>query len=128
MNLTRIGSNRREKTGIAFEGKNPEISFNESDSSITLDVDRGDGMGTSGEYDYSIKLSADDLHSLLVHLSNQGAAYKKGKLQDTLIKSSNSILRLLIASSAVPFEVALTSRELRLKEIKEKLKTTNKEP
>lgn len=121
MDLSRIGSNRKEIRATAFFDRKPAFSFNSEGGSLTLLVQRGDGMGTNGQYDYSIALDSTDIQALLRFLSEQRSAFVPGSLQDMLGDSTHSLLRLLIASSTLPFEVTPSETQLKLRSLKDKL-------
>jgi len=105
MELSRIGANRKDKNSIAFSGKKPKISINKETDAIIFEVKSADGMGAQGQYDYTLSLSVEDIKCLLDFLAKQRRIFEDGPLQGVLESTSNSLLRLLIASSSLPFEL-----------------------
>lgn len=120
MELSRMGTNRKEVRKKAFSDAVPTLNFDAKSGNIQLSVRDANGMGAQGKYDYTVTLNPNDLKSILELMSKQHCAFKESELQQTLISSSNALLRLLIASSGVPFEVAPSEAELRLAALKEK--------
>ena len=121
MELSRMGTFHKEVRKKAFSDAEPSLSFDAKTGSIQLSVRGANGMGAQGKYDYTVTLSANDLKSILELMSKQHSAFKESELQQTLIGSSHALLRLLIASSGVPFEVAPSEAELRMAALKEKI-------
>lgn len=120
MKLSRIGANRKESRGIAFSNKVPEVSLDSKSGDVNLVVRYAEGMGAQGQYDYTIALSPKDISAILTHLSIQRSAFEPGQLQDILRESSPALLRLLFASSALPFLLAPTNTQLELQAAREK--------
>ncbi|XLX39076.1 hypothetical protein ACK25U_15055 [Ectopseudomonas mendocina] len=121
MDLSRMGTFHKEVRKKAFSDATPSIDFDAKTGSIKLTVSGASGMGAQGKYDYTVTLSAGDLKSIIELLSKQHCAFKESELQQTLIGSSHALLRLLIASSGVPFEVTPSEAELRVAAFKEKI-------
>ena len=121
MEVSRIGAFRKEVRTTVFKDREPSLSFDEKTGNLKLLVKNAEGMGAQGHYDYTVTLSVDDIKSILKLLSKQHSAFKESELQKTLTSSSHALLRLLIASSGAPFEVAPSEAELRAKALKEKL-------
>jgi len=121
MELSRMGTFHKEVRKAAFSDREPSLSFDAKTGSLKLSVSGADGMGAKGTYDYTVTLSANDLKSIIELLSKQHSAFKESELQQTLISSSHALLRLLIASSGVPFEVSPSEAELRVAAFKEKI-------
>lgn len=121
MELSRMGTFHKEVRKSAFSDRDPSLSFDAKTGSIKLSVGSAGGMGAKGTYDYIVTLSANDLKSIIELLSKQNYAFKEGELQKALIGSSHALLRLLIASSGVPFEVSPSEAEMRMAAFKEKI-------
>jgi formyltetrahydrofolate hydrolase len=120
MELSRMGTFHKEVRKTAFSDREPSILYDAKTGSIKLSVKSADGMGAKGTYDYIVTLSSSDLKSILELLSKQRCAFKESELQQTLISSSHALLRLLIASSGVPFDVLPSETELRIAALKQK--------
>jgi hypothetical protein len=121
MELSRIGSNRKEVRAIAFTSQDPSISVDTKTGNIRLIVSRAKGMGTQGEYDYTVTLSPKDLVVLLGQLASERSTFEHGALQSMLQEVAPALLRLLFASTALPFQLAPSESQLRLSAVKEKL-------
>jgi hypothetical protein len=121
MDLTRIGANRKELRSIAFAEKRPSISIDANSGSIELVVRYADGMGTQGQYDYTITLATEDLIAILDAISRERSAFQPGKLQNSLESSAGAILRLLSAASTLPFQLAPTEAQLKMQAARERM-------
>src|SRR5450830_594243 len=115
MELSRIGANRKELKMKAFSEKEPSLSFDLETGGLTFLVQHADGMGQQGQYNYTIKLDTNDLKAIFMFLAEQPSAFEPSQLQTLLEESSHSLLRLLIASSSLPFQLAPTKEQLKLK-------------
>ncbi|ADL55730.1 hypothetical protein [Gallionella capsiferriformans] len=120
MELSSMGANHKEVQMKAFSERDPSLTFDCETGGLKLLVQRADGMGKQGQYDYTVMLSAKDLKAIIVCLAKQRSAFEPSKLQTLLEESSHSLLRLLVASSLLPFQLALTEEQLKLKALKEK--------
>lgn len=118
MDLTRIGANRREVRTVAFSGKSPSVSIDEKSGSINLVVQYADGMGTQGQYNYTVTIAPDDLIAILNAISRERSAFQPGKLQNSLELSAVAILRMLSAASALPFQLPPTDLQVKFQAAK----------
>jgi hypothetical protein len=118
MELSRIGANRKELKMTAFSEKEPSLSFDCETGSLKFLVRHADGMGQQGQYDYTVMLSAKDLKAIFVLLAKQRSAFEPSQLQTMLEESSHSLLRLLVASSSLPFQLTPTEEQLKLLKLK----------
>lgn len=121
MKLSRIGANRKEVRSVAFEDREPELSIDSSKGEISLTVHRADGMGTQGQYNYTITLSASDVAAILKALAAERHVFKPGKLHAAVEASAVPLVRLLSAAASLPFQIAPTEAELREAAVREKL-------
>ncbi|MHB0990288.1 MAG: hypothetical protein ACYC0M_03290 [Burkholderiales bacterium] len=117
MELSRMGANRKEVQIKAFSEKEPSLSFDCETGDLKFLVRRADGMGQQGQYDYTVMLSTKDLKAIFVFLAKQRSAFEPSQLQSLLEESSHSLLRLLVASSSLPFQIAPTKEQLKLKSL-----------
>ncbi len=115
MELSRMGANRKEVQMKAFSEKEPSLSFDCETGDLKFLVRHADGMGQQGQYDYTVKLSTKDLKAIFAFLAKQRSAFEPSQLQTMLEESSHSLLRLLVASSSLPFQLAPTKEQLKLK-------------
>ncbi|MEY4751031.1 MAG: hypothetical protein RIQ60_3245 [Pseudomonadota bacterium] len=121
MDLTRMGANRKEVRTTAFVDREPRISIDPKSGSIKLSVQYADGMGTQGQYDYTVTITPSDLTAILSAISVERTAFQPGELQTCLGVSAAILLRLLSAASALPFQLAPTDARLKFQAAKEKL-------
>ena len=120
MNLTRVGANRREIQGVAFENETPSVSIDSTDGSISLLVSNSSGMGSSGRYNYTVELSIEDLMLVLQKLSSTRAIFADGPLKSKLEQNTSCLLRLMTAAASLPYQLAPTAAQIRLRELKER--------
>jgi hypothetical protein len=118
MDLTRTAANRKAGLTTAFSGRKPSVTIDESSGAIKLGVTRAEGMGTQGQYDYTVLISPDDLAAILSTISTSPAPGQKGKLQESLASSAVPLLRLLSAASALPSQLAPSASEKILDSLK----------
>lgn len=118
MELSRIGANRKELEMKAFSEKKPTLSFDRETGDLKLLVRQADGMGKEGKYDYTVILDTNDLKAIFMCLAEQRGAFEPSQLQTMLEESSHSLLRLLIASSSLPFQLVPTDAQLKLKALR----------
>jgi len=121
MDLSRIGAYRKEVRSTAFSEREPTLNIDPKTGSISFVVRGGEGMGASGQYDYTIVISATDLAAMLRALSKERSAFQEGPLQGALEASAAHLLRLLAAASALPFQLAPTESQLRMQAVKKQL-------
>lgn len=121
MELTRIGANRKESRSTAFTDRRASLTIDSRTGSVVFLVNRGEGMGQSGQYDYTIDLTAEDLTDLFNAISNDRSAFQVGPLQTALGASATALFRMLSAATALPFQLAPTEAQLRLQATKKKL-------
>lgn len=115
MELSRMGANHKELKMKAFSEKKPSLSFDCETGDLKLLVMQADGMGPKGQYDYTVILDTNDLKAIFMCLAEQRGAFEPSQLQTMLEESSHSLLRLLIASSSLPFQIAPTKEQIKLK-------------
>lgn len=121
MDLTRIGANRKEFRATAFADRQPSISIDAKSGSIKLLVRCADGMGAQGRYDYTIALSPTDLSELLNLVSAERTAFQPGELQACLALSAAALLRLVSAASCLPFQLAPTEEQIKLRQARARI-------
>lgn len=121
MDLSRTGANRKEVRSTAFSNHKPTLTIDPQTGSISLVVRRGDGMGASGQYDYTIVISTADLSAMLEVVSKERTAFQDGPLKGALEASAAYLLRLLAAASALPYQLAPTEAQLRMQAVKRKI-------
>jgi hypothetical protein len=125
MELSRIGSNRKELRKKAFESAAPQMTFDAAAGSLKMVVRSADGMGTTGQYDYTVTLGPDDLRQMLKLLASERSAFQPSELQSVLESSASALLRLLAGASSLPFQLAPTEEDKRLQAARAKLAERN---
>ncbi len=128
MELSHIGANRKEVRTTAFTGRSPEISIDESTGNLVLIIKNADGMGTKGQYDYRIKITPSDLTKIIKTTSTHRSIFHEGPLRTELESAVSALLRLMIAASALPFQVMPSDLQLQLQkamQTKKHLKSGN---
>jgi hypothetical protein len=121
MELTRIGAYRKEVRSTAFAEREPSIVIDSKTGSIKLQVQCADGMGTQGQYDYTVTITPKDLSAIMDAVSKERTAFQPGDLQKALEGSAASMLRLLSAASSLPFQLAPTEAQRKLQETRAKI-------
>jgi hypothetical protein len=121
MELTRIGANRKEVRSTAFTDRRASLTIDAETGSLVLFVNRGEGMGQSGQYDYTVTLTTQDLTDLFDSISNDRSAFQVGPLQAALGASAAAIFRMLSAATSLPFQLAPTDAQLRFQAARRKL-------
>ena len=114
MELSHIGANRKEVRTTAFKDRPPEISIDESTGNLVLAIKNADGMGTKGQYDYRIKITPSDLTKIIKTISTHRSIFHEGPLRTELESAVSALLRLMIAASALPFQVMPSDLQLQL--------------
>ncbi len=74
MDLSHIGANRKEVRKTAFSDKAPEIGVDAKTGNLILSVHNASGLGTKGQYNYTVVLTPVDLASLLKVVSSHRSA------------------------------------------------------
>lgn len=126
MDLKRKGYNRNSGFSVAFENRPARLSFDTAQDCVNFDVTGASGMGAQGEYEYRVSLAPNDLAALLEFLAQQRSVIEEGPLNAQLRTQSHSILRLLIASSGLPFTLQPTELATRLAKAREKKHTKSR--
>jgi hypothetical protein len=118
MDLKRKGRNRDSGFHTAFENRSARLSFDPTLGFVHFNVVGADGMGAQGEYEYSVSLSSNDLAALIEFLSQQQSLIENGPLNAQLRLQSHSLLRLLIASSGLPYALQPTEFAIKLAKLR----------
>ena len=121
MELSHVGANRKEVRTTAFADRTPEIVVDLPTGNLVLSIRNADGMGTRGQYDYKVVLTPADLGKILKAVSLDRSAFSNGTLRAELESSAASLLRLLSAASALPFQLAPTEAQLKLQQYQARL-------